>query len=93
MKPNPVATNVPLSLATAANRGELNSPNPAIALAVALVAGHALTGRRVRALPPTAIAPGGRGPGVRLGGGFGRWPRLARDPDRSLCLIGVRRPS
>ena len=58
MKPTPVATNVPLSLATAAIRGELNSPNPAIALAVALVAFHALTGKRIRELRLTDIVDG-----------------------------------
>lgn len=58
MKPTPVATNVPLSLATAAIRGELNSPNPAIALAVALVAFHAVTGKRIRELRLTDIVDG-----------------------------------
>jgi hypothetical protein len=58
MKASPVATNVPLSLNTAAIRGELNSANPVIALAVALVAFHALTGKRVRELRLTDIVDG-----------------------------------
>jgi hypothetical protein len=58
MKTSPVATNVPLSLNTAAIRGELNSANPVIALAVALVAFHALTGKRVRELRLTDIVDG-----------------------------------
>ena len=58
MKASPVATNVPLSLDTAAIRGELNSPDPVIALAVALVAFHALTRKRVRALHLTDIVDG-----------------------------------
>lgn len=58
MKSSPVATNVPLSLATAAIRGELNSPDPVIALAVALVAFHALTGKRIRELRLSDIVDG-----------------------------------
>ncbi len=58
MKASPVATNVPLSLDTAAIRGELNSPDPVIALAVALVAFHALTGKQVRELRLTDIVDG-----------------------------------
>ena len=51
-------SNVPLSLNTAAIRGELNSADPVIALAVALVAFHALTGKRVRELRLTDIVDG-----------------------------------
>jgi len=58
MKASPVATNVPLSLDTAAIRGELNSPDPVIALAVALVGFHALTGKQVRELRLTDIVDG-----------------------------------
>ena len=58
MKASPVATNVPLSLETAAIRGELNSPDPVIALAVALVGFHALTGKQVRELRLTDIVDG-----------------------------------
>jgi hypothetical protein len=54
----PVATNIPLPLDTALIRAELNSPNPALALAVALVAFHALTGKQVRDLLLTDIADG-----------------------------------
>jgi len=54
MKASPVATNVPLSLDTAAIRGELNSPDPVIAL----VAFHALTGKQVRELRLTDIVDG-----------------------------------
>ena len=52
------ASNVPLSLDTAAIRGELNSADPVIALAVALVAFHGLTGKRVRELRLTDIVDG-----------------------------------
>jgi hypothetical protein len=52
------ASNVPLSLDTATIRGELNSPDPVIALAVALVAFHALTRKRVRELRLTDIVDG-----------------------------------
>lgn len=53
-----VATNVPLPLDTALIRTELNSPNPAVALAVALVAFHALTVKEVRELQLTDITGG-----------------------------------
>lgn len=52
------ASNVPLSLNTAAIRGELNSTDPVIALAVALVAFHALTGKLIRELRLTDIVDG-----------------------------------
>jgi hypothetical protein len=58
MKASPVAGNVPLSLDTAAIRAELNSADPVIALAVALVAFHGLTGKRVRELRLTDIVDG-----------------------------------
>jgi hypothetical protein len=54
----PVATNIPLPLDTALIRAELNNPNPAVALAVALVAFHALTGKQVRELRLTDIVDG-----------------------------------
>jgi hypothetical protein len=50
--------NVPLPLDTDAIRAALNAPHPAAALAVALVAFHALTGRQLRALQLTDIADG-----------------------------------
>ncbi len=46
MRLTPMHTNVPLPLDTRAVKQALNSPNPAIALAVALVAFHALTRKR-----------------------------------------------
>ena len=46
MKTTPVATNLPLALDSAVIRGELNSPDPVVAFAVALVAFHALAGNR-----------------------------------------------
>jgi hypothetical protein len=54
----PVATNIPLPLNTALIRAELNNPNPAVALAVALIAFHALTGKQVRELKLTNIVDG-----------------------------------
>jgi hypothetical protein len=59
-----VATNIPLPLDTALIRAELNNPNPAVALAVALIAFHALTGKQVRELQLTDIVDGR----LRLGG-------------------------
>ena len=49
---------VPLPLDTDAIRAALDSPHPASAFAVALVAFHALTGRQLRALQLTDIADG-----------------------------------
>jgi hypothetical protein len=49
---------VPLPLDTAAVRAALDSPDPAAALAVALVAFHALASREVRALKLTDIVDG-----------------------------------
>ena len=54
----PVATNIPLPLDTALIRAELDSPNPAVALAVALVAFHGLTAKQVRELQLTDIVDG-----------------------------------
>lgn len=51
-------SSVPLPLDTDAIRAALNSPNPAAALAVALVAFHALTSRQIRALMLTDIIDG-----------------------------------
>lgn len=53
-----VATNIPLPLDTELIRAELDSPNPATALAVALIAFHALTGKQVRELQLTDIVDG-----------------------------------
>ncbi|MEO7844424.1 MAG: hypothetical protein ABIR82_03725 [Nocardioides sp.] len=53
-----VPTNIPLPLDTALIRAELDSPNPAVALGVALVAFHALTGKQVRELQLTDIVDG-----------------------------------
>ncbi|RKO21800.1 hypothetical protein D7Z96_15150 [Pseudarthrobacter phenanthrenivorans] len=58
MKASPKATNTPLALDAAVIRGELNSPNPVVALAVALVAFHALTSQQVRELKLTDIRDG-----------------------------------
>jgi hypothetical protein len=49
---------IPLPLDTAAIRQALNSPQPATALAVALVAFHALAARQLRALKLTDIVDG-----------------------------------
>lgn len=49
---------IPLPLDTDAIRGALDSPDPASALAVALVAFHALASRQVRALKLTDIVDG-----------------------------------
>jgi hypothetical protein len=54
----PVATNIPLPLDTALIRAELNNANPAVALAVALIAFHGLTGKQVRELQLTDIVDG-----------------------------------
>ncbi|MGB8382472.1 MAG: hypothetical protein WCG47_14725 [Dermatophilaceae bacterium] len=58
MKTTAVGANRPLALDSAVIRGELNSPNPIIALAVALVAFHALTGKQIRQLRLTDIVDG-----------------------------------
>lgn len=64
----PTDTNatVPLPLDTAAIRTALNSPDPAAALAVALVAFHALASREVRAIKLTDIIDGRLTLGDRL---------------------------
>ena len=54
----PVSTNIPLPLDTALIRAALDSPNPATALAVALVAFHGLTGKQVRELQLIDIVDG-----------------------------------
>ncbi|MBS1888782.1 MAG: hypothetical protein JSU06_16485 [Actinobacteria bacterium] len=54
----PVNSSVPLPLDTAAIREALDSPDPAIALAVALVAFHALTSAQLRALLLTNVLDG-----------------------------------
>ncbi len=53
-----VHTNIPMPLDPALIRAELDSPNPAVALAVALVAFHGLTGKQVRELQLTDIVDG-----------------------------------
>jgi hypothetical protein len=58
MKITPVNKTVPLPLDTEAIREALNSPDPAIAFAVALVAFHALADRQLRALKLTDIVDG-----------------------------------
>ncbi|MET8539913.1 hypothetical protein ABZW03_04545 [Kitasatospora sp. NPDC004799] len=50
MPVTPVGSTVPVPLDTAAIRSALNSPDPAIALAIALVAFHALSGQQVAGL-------------------------------------------
>jgi len=54
----PVARSVPLPLDTAAIRAALSSPDPAIALAVALVAFHAVTSKELQELKLTDIVDG-----------------------------------
>lgn len=54
----PTQTNIPLELDTAPIQRELNSPNPAVALAVALIGFHALTNKQLRGLRLTDIADG-----------------------------------
>lgn len=53
-----VATSLPMPLDPAVIRAELDSQNPAVALAVALVAFHGLTGKQVRELQMTDIVDG-----------------------------------
>ncbi|MDN4175227.1 MULTISPECIES: hypothetical protein [Nocardioides] len=53
-----IATNLPLPLDPALIRAELDSPNSALALAVALVAFHGLTGKQVRELQLSDIVDG-----------------------------------
>lgn len=54
----PVNATVPLPLDTEAIRNALNSPNPAVALAVALVAFHGVTSPQVAAMQLTDIRDG-----------------------------------
>ncbi|MDN5893462.1 MAG: hypothetical protein L0H93_05500 [Nocardioides sp.] len=58
LKFTPVPRNIPLALDPALVRAELNSPNPATALAVALSAFHALTKKQLRELQLTDIVDG-----------------------------------
>lgn len=53
-----VPTTLPLPLDPALIRAELDSPNPAVALAVAVVAFHGLTGKQVRELQLSDIVDG-----------------------------------
>lgn len=55
---SPVAGNIPLPLDPAQVRAELNSADPAVALAVALVGFHALSGQQLRGLRLTDIVDG-----------------------------------
>lgn len=55
MRSTPVNTTVPLPLDSEAVRRALNSPDPATALAVALVAFHALTAKQIQELKLTDI--------------------------------------
>lgn len=55
MLSTPVNSNIPLPLDTDAVRRALNSPDPATALAVALVAFHALTANQIKQLKLTDI--------------------------------------
>ncbi len=58
MKLTPFHANIPLPLDTEAVRQALNSPDPAVALAVALVAFHALTRKQVCELALTDVVDG-----------------------------------
>ncbi|ABK05857.1 hypothetical protein Arth_4216 (plasmid) [Arthrobacter sp. FB24] len=58
MKASPKASTIPLALDAAAIREELNSPKPVVALAVALVAFHALTKKQLSELRLTDISDG-----------------------------------
>ncbi|WP_354157233.1 hypothetical protein [Arthrobacter sp. UYCu512] len=58
MKASPKGSTIPLALDAAVIREELNSPNPVVALAVALVAFHALTKKQLSALRLTDISDG-----------------------------------
>ncbi|WP_232223688.1 hypothetical protein [Arthrobacter sp. FB24] len=58
MKASPRATTIPLALDADVIRAELNSPDPAVALAVAMVAFHALTAKQVSGLRLTDISDG-----------------------------------
>ena len=58
MKASPKSSNIPLALDAAVIREELNCPNPVAALAVALVAFHALTGKQLCELRLTDISDG-----------------------------------
>jgi len=58
IKPKPLAGNLPLALDPAVIRAELNHPDPVVALAVALVAFHALTSKQMRAIQLTDIVDG-----------------------------------
>jgi hypothetical protein len=58
MRATPVNATVPLPLNTGAIRQALSSPDPATALAVALVAFHALTAKQLAALKLTDIVDG-----------------------------------
>ena len=58
IKSTPVAGNLPLALDPAVIREELNHPDPAVALAVALIAFHALTKSELRHLQLTDIVDG-----------------------------------
>ncbi len=58
MKASPKGSTIPLALDAAVIREELNSPNQAVALAVSLVAFHALTAQQISELKLTDISDG-----------------------------------
>jgi hypothetical protein len=58
MKASPKGSTIPLAPDAAVIRGELNSPNPVVALSVALVAFHALTKKQLSELRLTDISDG-----------------------------------
>lgn len=58
MKASPKGSSIPLALDAAVIREELNSPKPVVALAVALVAFHALTKKQLSELRLTDISDG-----------------------------------
>lgn len=57
--PTGTNNNIPVPIDTAAIRDALSSPNPATALAVALVAFHALAARQVRSIKLADLSDGG----------------------------------
>ncbi|MDR6688298.1 hypothetical protein J2Y41_003884 [Arthrobacter sp. 1088] len=58
LKASPKSSTIPLALNAAVIRGEFNSPDPVVALAVALVAFHALTGKQICELRLTDTSDG-----------------------------------
>ncbi|MCA9239612.1 MAG: hypothetical protein KDA37_05410 [Planctomycetales bacterium] len=58
IKHTPLNGNIPLALDPVVIRGELNHPDPVVALAVALIAFHAITGKQLRRIMLTDIVDG-----------------------------------